>query len=88
MPTRRYDHLEAKAKAQTEIQQGSIDQLEEYNERIRDLRRGLQQAQSEKEAAELQAAQLSDLEEKNRELKQLNDHLEQQVRDVGTSGGL
>lgn len=38
----RYDHLEAKTKAQSEIQQGSIDQLEEYNERIRDLRRALQ----------------------------------------------
>jgi glycine cleavage system pyridoxal-binding protein P len=38
----RYDHLEAKTKAQSEIQQGSIDQLEEYNSRIRDLRRALQ----------------------------------------------
>ena len=38
----RYDHLEAKARAQTELQQGSFDQLEDYNKQIRRLRGVLQ----------------------------------------------
>ena len=76
---RRYEHLEAKNQAQSEIQHSSIDQLEDYNSRLRDLRRALQETQRDKEEAVLQAARLPDLEEKNKELKQLNEHLEEQV---------
>ena len=48
----RYDHLETKAKAQSELQKGSFEQLDEYNRRIRELRRALQDAQSEKETSD------------------------------------
>ena len=51
----RYDTLESKAKAQRDIQKSQFDQLDEYNRRIRDLRRALQDAQADKEDAERKA---------------------------------
>ena len=52
----RYDHMESKTKAQNELQQGSFEQLEEYNRKIRDLRMKVQEAQHDREVAEARAS--------------------------------
>eukprot|EP00618_Florenciella_parvula_P035425 CAMPEP_0119482828 /NCGR_PEP_ID=MMETSP1344-20130328/10518_1 /TAXON_ID=236787 /ORGANISM="Florenciella parvula, Strain CCMP2471" /LENGTH=1126 /DNA_ID=CAMNT_0007517281 /DNA_START=194 /DNA_END=3571 /DNA_ORIENTATION=+ len=76
----RYDHLEAKARAQTELQQGSFDQLEDYNKQIRRLRGVLQDLQSDKIAAEARAANLDEKESELRELREQNANYEQKIK--------
>mmetsp|Transcript_13984 Transcript_13984/g.18340 ORF Transcript_13984/g.18340 Transcript_13984/m.18340 type:complete len:404 (-) Transcript_13984:32-1243(-) len=75
----RYDHLEAKAKAQRELQEGSLDQLEEYNKRLRDLRRVNQDLVAEKQVAEARADKVDDYEEQVRELRDQNRRLEERI---------
>ena len=76
----RYDHLEAKARAQTELQQGSFDQLEDYNKQIRRLRGVLQDLQSDKIAAEARAANLDEKESELRELREQNANYESKIK--------
>ena len=76
----RFDHLEAKARAQRELQGGSFDQLEELNRQVRDLRRALQQAGEDKEAAEEKAEQAAELMERVRELQTSNRDLEEEIQ--------
>jgi len=45
----RYDHLEAKSRAQAELHGGSFDQMEELNSQLRELRRNLQQITEERD---------------------------------------
>ncbi|GMH97812.1 hypothetical protein TrST_g7069 [Triparma strigata] len=75
----RYDHMESKTKAQNELQQGSFEQLEEYNRKIRDLRMKLQEAQHDKEVADSRAGRAEEYEEQVRELSEQNRYLEDQV---------
>lgn len=76
----RYDHLEAKARAQTELQQGSYDQLEEYNRRIRELRRALQDVQLEKSSADARASRAGELELEVSELRSQNEKFESTIK--------
>ena len=71
--------MESKTKAQNELQQGSFEQLEEYNRRIRDLRRQVQEAQHDKEVAESRSSRAEEFEEQVRELSEQNRYLEDQV---------
>ena len=73
-------HLESKAKAQVELQQGSYDQLEDYNRRIRELRRAVQDLQLEKTNAEARASKAEELEIELYELREQNEKYEAQIR--------
>jgi len=64
--------MSSKTKAQNELQQGSFEQLEEYNRRIRDLRRQVQEAQHDKEVAEGRSSRAEEFEEQVRELSEQN----------------
>jgi hypothetical protein len=75
----RYDTLESKAKAQRDIQKSQFDQLDEYNRRIRDLRRALQDAQADKEDAERKASRVDELQERVGDLQGTNRRLEDEL---------
>jgi hypothetical protein len=71
--------MDSKTKAVGELQQGSFEQLEEYNRKIRDLRLKLQEAQHDKEVAESRASRAEEYEEEVRMLQEQNLFLEDKV---------
>ncbi|CAM9344057.1 unnamed protein product, partial [Phaeothamnion confervicola] len=75
----RHDHLEAKARAQAELYEGTVERLEESNRQLRDMRRTMQELRHDKDVAEAKAARSDDLEEAVLELRQANRSLEEQV---------
>ncbi|KAG5181255.1 hypothetical protein JKP88DRAFT_241524 [Tribonema minus] len=75
----RYEHLEARGRAQGTLHAGSVDRLEETNRQMRDLRRALQDMAHQKDVAEARAARADDLEEASLELRQQNRALEEQI---------
>lgn len=44
----RFEHLEARGRAQSDLHAGSVDRLEETNRQMRDMRRALQDIAHEK----------------------------------------
>ncbi|KAJ8610862.1 hypothetical protein CTAYLR_009140 [Chrysophaeum taylorii] len=81
----RYEALERKSRAQAEIQKGSLDQLEDYNVRLRDLRSQLSEAIVAKDDAEARAASCNDLRERVAMLQDTNGRLEAEIEKLCSS---
>jgi len=75
----RYDQLEAKTRAQRDVQKGQFDQLDEYNRRIRDLRRALNDAQHERDDLKAQNIRIPELQERVTDLQRSNGVLEAEL---------
>jgi Ca2+-binding EF-hand superfamily protein len=75
----RYEHLEARERAQHDLHEGSVDRLEEANKQLRELRRALQDIAHERDLAAAKASRADDLEETAREMRQANRRLEDQL---------
>lgn len=58
-PQTRYDHLSRRAEQEREVQERTLQELEEYNRQTRDLRRRVQVAEQEKAAMEVFKASVS-----------------------------
>ncbi len=75
----RLDNLEARGKAQHELHEGSVDQLEETNHQIHVLRRALADVAHERDVAAAKATRTDELEESTLSLRSQNRALEEQI---------
>ena len=74
-----HDHLVAKSDSQKEAYQFSEEQIEESAQKVRELRRVLEDLRHEKEITDIKAARVNDLEEAVIELRQTNRGLEDKI---------
>jgi myosin heavy subunit len=74
-----YDYLVSKTSAQNENGKNSEARVEEYHQKVKDLRRSLEELRYEKEISDVKAARVDALEETVRELRQSNRSLEDKI---------
>lgn len=74
-----YDHLQSRALTQDKMNKDCEHKLEEYAQRIRDLRRALEDLRNEKEITDIKANRVDELEEQSMELRKLNRNLEDKI---------
>eukprot|EP01038_Epipyxis_sp_PR26KG_P008719 gene8719-11781_t len=74
-----YDYLVSKTSAQSESYKKSEEQIEDYQQKIRELRRTLEELKHEKEYSDGKAMKVSSLEELVNELRQANRNLEDRI---------
>ena len=75
----RYEHLEAKHRAGRDMQESTVEKMEEDNRTIREMRRQLMQLKHDKEMFETQKHQVLDLEEELDETRRANADLESRL---------
>ncbi len=73
------DNLEVRGKAQLDLHEGSVDQLEEANRQIHDLRRTLADIAHDRDVAAAKAIRTDELEESTLSLRSQNRALEEQI---------
>lgn len=74
-----YDHLQSRAQTQDKMNKDCERKLEEYAQRIRDLRRALEDLRNEKEITDIKANRVEELEDQTMELRKLNRNLEDKI---------
>lgn len=74
-----YDHAMAKNNAQSEAYKLAEEQIEEYAQRVRELRRALEDLRHEKDICDIKANRVDDLEDQVMEMRQANRSLEDKI---------
>ena len=74
-----YDFLVSKTSAQGQGTKALETQMEEYANKVRDLRRALEELRHEKEASDIKAERVDDLDQLNNELRRSNRSLEDKI---------
>lgn len=74
-----YDYLVSKTTAHTAASNQLTSQIEDYQLRIKELRRSLEELRSEKELSDIKAARVENLEDTVAELRQANRSLEDKI---------
>lgn len=74
-----YDFLVSKTSAQGQSSKALETQMEEYANKVRDLRRALEELRHEKEASDIKAERVDELDQLNSELRRSNRSLEDKI---------